>query len=532
MAIETWLPALLGYFIPVGLFLLAWGGMEPQRARRSAAVGALALALATLGYFAVGFAFHLGGAGLMSDRPGLEGLVRLFAGEAELEWGLIGLAGFFLAGEAATPEAMALFVTYLPLVTMAVLFPVLSVSGRARLWQVALGGLVMAAVLFPVVACWAWGGGWLANLGIILERGHGYVDHAGSGVVYLLGGMVALGALVGLGQRLPRGEPGEPEEMPPAHFPLLANLGALLFGLGWMGWSLSVPFHVAGAELSLTHIVVNGLLAEAGAILVSQTYCWIAVGRADALMAARGAAAGFVAISAGAPFVPPWAALVIGAVAGLLLPPGVYLVERVLRLPDETAAVALGIVGGLWGSLAVALFADGRWGQGWNGVGPEEYHTVVGQGVTGFLPAEGFIGDGPGQLVDQLAGMGVICLLAFLVGWLLFLVLNLPYRPRKERKPRVKKAEEEGKNGEGKNEEKENEERKEEIVVGDVLEPEVEEEEEKKNEKKEEMIVGDVLEPEEEEVEAETGEEEDGGAGISSKIGEVVARWGEFLRRE
>ncbi len=505
MAIDTWLPALLGYFIPVGLFLLAWGGMEPQRARRAAAVGALALALATLGYFAVGFAFHLGGAGLMSDQSGLEGLVRLFAGEAELEWGLIGLAGFFLAGEAATPEALALFVTYLPLVTVVVLFPVLSVSGRARLWQVALGGLVMAAVLFPVVACWAWGGGWLANLGVILERGHGYVDHAGSGVVYLLGGMAALGALVGLGQRLPRGEPGQPEEMPPAHFPLLANLGALLFGLGWMGWSLSVPFHTAGAELSLTHIVVNGLLAGAGAILVSQAYCWIAVGHADALMAARGAVVGFVAISAGAPFVPPWAALVIGAVAGLLLPPGVYLVERVLRLPDETAAVALGIVGGLWGSLAVAIFANGRWGQGWNGVGAEEYHTVAGQGVTGFLPAAGFIGDGPGQLVDQLAGMGVICLLAFLVGWLVFLALNLPYRPRKERKPKVEKT--------------------------PVPEPEPEAESqdrEPEQEEQEEMAAGNVPEPEAEGKKSE----EDKGAGISSKISEVVARWGELLHRE
>jgi len=441
MAIETWFPALLSYLIPLGLFLLAWGGMEPQRARRSATVGALALALAALGYFTVGFAFHLGGAGLMSDQPGLEGLVRIFAGEGELVWGMIGLAGFFLADEAATPEALVLFVTYLPLVATAVLLPVLSVSGRARGWQVAVGGLVVAAVLFPLAACWVWGGGWLAHLGVTLERGHGFVDHAGSVVVYLLGGMAALGALVGLGQRLPPGEPGQPEEMPPAHFPLLANLGALLFGLGWLGWSLSLPFHVAGAELSLPLIATNGLLAGAGAILVSQAYCWIAVGHADPLMAARGTAAGFVAVSAGAPFMPSWAALVTGALAGLLLPLGVYLVERVLRLPDGTAAVPLGIVGGLWGGLVVPIFADGCWGQGWNGIGLQEYHTVIGQGVTGFFPVEGFIGDGPGQLVAQLAGIGAVGLLAFLVGWLLFLGLNLPYRPRKEREPKVGAAE-------------------------------------------------------------------------------------------
>ena len=436
MAIETWLPALLGYLIPVGVFLLAWGGMEPRRARRSATVGALALALAAVGYFTVGFAFHLGGAGLMSDQPGLKGLVRLFAGGGELDWGLIGLSGFLLADEASTPEALALFVTYLPLVATAVLLPVLSVSGRARGWQVAIGGVVMAAVLFPVAACWVWGGGWLAHLGITLERGHGFVDHSGSGVVYLLGGMAALGALVGLGQRLPAGDPGQPEEMPPAHFPLLANLGALLLGLGWLGWSLSIPFHVVGADLNLPRVAVNGLLAGAGAILASQIYCWITVGRSDALMAARGAAVGFVAISAGAPFLPPGAALMTGALAGLLLPLGVYVVERVLRLPDGTATVALGTVGGLWGLLAVALFADGRWGQGWNGVGVEQYHAVVGQGVTGFLPAQGFAGDGAGQLIAQLAGIGAIALLSFLIGWLAFLGLNLPYRPRRERAPK------------------------------------------------------------------------------------------------
>lgn len=218
--------------------------------------------------------------------------------------------------------------------------------------------------------------------------------------------------------------------MPPAHFPLLANLGALLFGLGWLGWSVSTPFHVAGTDLNAPRIAVNGLLAGAGAILVSQTYCWFTTGQVDALMSARGTAAGFVAVSAGAPFVPPWGALVIGAVAGLLLPLGVYVVEGVLRLPDATATVALGSTAGTWGLLAVAVFADGRWGQGWNGIGTTEYHTVLGQGVTGFIPAAGFLGDGRGQMVAQLAGLGGIALLGLLVSWTIFFALSLPRRRR------------------------------------------------------------------------------------------------------
>jgi ammonia channel protein AmtB len=172
------------------------------------------------------------------------------------------------------------------------------------------------------------------------------------------------------------------------------------------------------------------------------------VGHADALMSARGMAAGFVAIAASAPFVPPWAALAIGAVAGLLLPLGVYLVERVLRLPDGTATVALGITAGIVGLLAVALFADGLWGQNWNGVGEGEYRTVAGQGVTGWIPApdSGFVDDFQGQLIAQLVGIGAIGLPAFLISWLMFLALNLPYRPRKERarKERAPEAEKGG----------------------------------------------------------------------------------------
>ncbi len=436
MATEIWLPALLGYLIPIGVFLLAWGGMEPNRARRAAAVGALALSLAAIGYFAVGFAFHLGGAQVVVNQPAYEGLNALYAVGENEEWGLIGLTGFFLTGgDPLTPEAMALFVDYLPLVATAVLLVVLSVHEQARGWQAAAGGLVIAAVLFPIVACWAWGGGWLATIGQAISQPpndpqHGFVDYAGSGVVYLLGGLASLGALVGLKKRLPPGKPDEPAEMPPAHFPLLANLGAMLFGLGLLSWSLSTPFHVAGATLNLPRIAVNIVLAGAGATFVTQVYSWFAIGRANALMAARGMAAGFIAIAAGAPFIPQWWALFVGAAVGLLLPLGVHFVEHVLRLPDATATIALGLTAGLIGLLVVPIFADGLWGQGWNGVGPQEYRTEALMGVTGFLPAEKFDssnGDGPGQLLAQLAGIGGISVLSFFTGWFTFTLLNLPY---------------------------------------------------------------------------------------------------------
>jgi Amt family ammonium transporter len=338
------------------------------------------------------------------------------------------LRGFFLTGGAASDEAGALFVGYLPMAAAAVLLVVLGAGGRARGWQVTLGGLATATVIFPLVACWAWGGGWLARLGSTAGRGHGFVDHAGSGVVFVLGGLAALGALLATGVRRPRVEPGQTDELPPAHFPLLANLGALLIGLGLLGWSAGRPFHAAGADLSASRAAINVLLAGAGAILAVQTYCWLTVGHADALMSARGAAAGFVAIAAGAPFVPPWAALVTGALAGALLPLAVYLAERVLRPFGGGAVVALCVSAGLLGLLVVPLFADGLWGQGWNGV-PGDYRGEVDQGVTGFLPAARLAnGDGPAQLIAQVAGAVAIGLIALGGGWLAFWLLNVPYR--------------------------------------------------------------------------------------------------------
>ena len=209
-------------------------------------------------------------------------------------------------------------------------------------------------------------------------------------------------------------------------------MGALLVAVGWLGWSLATPFHSASAQIDPGRVAVNGLLAAAAATLACLAYCWLTLRRGDPLMLGRGAVVGLVAISAGAPFVPPWAAAAIGGVAGLLLPLGVYLADRVLRLADAAATAAIGSLGGLWGLLAVGLFADGRWGQGWNGV-PDTYRHVPGQGVTGFLAAPGFLGDGPGQSIAQLAGLACIALLGFMGGWLLIRLLGPRTRSRETR---------------------------------------------------------------------------------------------------
>ena len=416
---------LWGYLIPIGILLLTWGGLPPHKARRITPLAALALALAVLGYWLVGYAFHLGGAHFVNlDDPTLAGLDALYAND--LKWGLVGMTGFALLGDEVTPTALSLVLAYLPLISSAVLLLVLALA-EARRWLVIVAGALAGAVVVPVAACWAWGSGWLAHLGETLSLGHGFADFGGSGLLLWLPAMMATGILL----CQPRRSVEEPLAPPPAYFPLLANLGALLLGLGWVGWSLSGPFHTYGATLDWNRAALSVFLGMAGAVLTSQLYAWLVTGDIEPLMAARGMAAGWGAALAGAVFLPPWAALIVGLIAGLLFPLVLYGVEVGLRLKDAAAAVALGGVGGFWGLLSVGLLADGRWGQGWNGSGAE-----TSLGVTGL-----FTGGGSGQLLAQLVGLLALGLWGLLWGALLGGISRLTL-PRARQTPAAELAEE------------------------------------------------------------------------------------------
>ena len=371
---------LWGYGIPIGLLLLTWGGLPPHKARRITPLVALAVALAVIGYWAVGFAFHLGGAhALYPEEAALRGLNRLLAPSGP-GWGLVGLAGFFLAGELVTPDVLALFLAYLPVVTSAVLLVILALAD-ARRWVMVTAGALTGTVVFPIAACWVWGSGWLARLGQTLELPPGFVDFGGSALMLWLPATMAMGVLLWLPRRAEEGV-GTP---PPAYFPLLANVGVLVMGVAWMGWALSGPFHVAGATWDWNRAAVSALLGMAGSVLTSQLYAWLTTGEPGALLAARGIAAGWAAVLAGAPFLPPWAALVVGMLAGLASPLLLYVLDARARLADAAGTLALGLSGGMWGIISVALFADGRGGQGWNDSAGGVTGLIFGGGVTPLL---------------------------------------------------------------------------------------------------------------------------------------------------
>ncbi len=397
---------LWGYLIPVGVLLLTWGGLSPRRARRVTPLVALALALAILGYWLTGYAFHLGGAhALNPDDPALAGLDRIWSPLDRVQglgWGFIGLEGFALAGEEITPTALSLFLAYLPIMVTAVLLVVLALA-ETRRWLMVVSGALAGALVGPIAACWVWGGGWLSQLGATLDLGHGFVDFGGSSLMLWLPASTAAGVLL-----LQKRQPSEERPAPPAaYFPLLANLGALLLGIGWSGWALSAPFHTFGATLDWNRAAISAFVGMSGAVVTSQLYAWLVTGEIEPLMAARGLAAGWGAVLSGAAFLPPWGALVVGLIAGLVFPFLLYLVDFVLRWKDSAATIALGLTGGLWGLLSTALLADGRWGAGWNGVGAET------AGVAGVIDGNAT------QFSAQLLGLLAVGLWGLLWGLLL-----------------------------------------------------------------------------------------------------------------
>ena len=205
--------------------------------------------------------------------------------------------------------------------------------------------------------------------------------------------------------------------MPPVHLPLLAVLGCGLLLAGGLAWTISNPL-LALSESDLPRLALNTVLAAAAGAFLPLLYTWFVAGRTDSLMAARGLAAGSVAIAAGAPFMAPWAALALGAGVGLIAVLVVFVVDHLLRWDDSTAALTVhGLAGGI-GLLAVGVFADGRTGAGWNRVGADAYLGVAGQGVTGLFAAPGFQPDWPGQIQAQLVGLAALALLGFFGAWL------------------------------------------------------------------------------------------------------------------
>ena len=178
----------------------------------------------------------------------------------------------------------------------------------------------------------------------------GAQDYAGSGVVHAVGGFVALAGAFVVGPRLGKFVGGRAQELP-AHSTPFVVVGTFILFFGWFGFNINT-----GGSIGLN--AVNTLLAGATGAVVALYITLIAKGKADILMACNGALAGLVGITAPVAFVDPWAAVVIGAIAAPIMYGSVKFIENVLKVDDPVGAISVHGVTGLWGLLAVAIFAN------------------------------------------------------------------------------------------------------------------------------------------------------------------------------
>jgi ammonium transporter, Amt family len=269
-----------------------------------------------------------------------------------------------------------------------------SVNERTKYGAFIVFSAVLTAVIYPVVGHWIWGGGFLAQMG--------FFDFAGSSVVHSVGGWAALAGIVVIGPRLGRyDEKGRPTPVPGHHMGYVF-LGGLVLWLGWFGFNPGSTMAADGEAIARIAVTTN-LAASAGAI-VATLYAWQRLGKPDFSLTVNGCLGGLVAITAPCAFVTPGAAVIIGAIAGVLVIEAVLMFDR-LKLDDPVGATSVHLVNGVFGTIAVGLF-----------------------GVKGLggLPNGGvFTGGGVTQLAVQLKGVVAVGGFTFFMACAVWYVIKL-----------------------------------------------------------------------------------------------------------
>lgn len=396
-------------FMQAGFAMVEAGLTRAKNVAHTMAMNFMIYPLGMLGFYVCGFAFMFGGLGPIATLGGIDVLNQEFSitllGKS---FGLFGMKGFFLGGQAYDCAIFALFLFQMVFMDTTATIPTGSMAERWKYSSFFVYGLFVGTIIYPIYGNWVWGGGWLAMLGKNFGLGHGHVDFAGSSVVHMTGGVLAyVGAKI-LGPRIGKfNRDGSPNAIPGHNIPM-AIIGTFILAFGWFGFNPGST--LAGTDLRIAVVAVNTMLASMTGALVATLWMWLVrTKKPDPSMMCNGMLAGLVAITAPCAFVNSMSACIIGIVSGVLVVEAVYFIESVLKIDDPVGAVAVHGVNGAWGILATGLFADGAYGDGWNGVAG----TVKGL----------FYGDG-GQFVASCIGIAANIIYVGIIGWIVFTVID------------------------------------------------------------------------------------------------------------
>jgi ammonium transporter, Amt family len=363
----TLITGFLVMFMQAGFAMVETGFTRKKNVAHTMAMNFLVYALGIFGFWVCGFSFMFGGVGPLAALGGTPGLshevtVHLFGKDL----GLIGSAGYFLNSSVYDVGVFSLFLFQMVFMDTTATIPTGSMAERWKFKSFIVFGLFISMFVYPIFGNWVWGGGWLATLGSNFGIGHGHVDFAGSSVVHMVGGIAALAGAIVIGPRIGKyGADGRVNTLTAHNIPM-AIIGTFILAFGWFGFNPGST--LAGTDLRISVVAVNTMLASASGALAAMLYMWGRFGKPDPGMMANGMLAGLVAITAPCAFVNAPSAILIGAISGVLVIVAAHFVERKLKIDDPVGAFAVHGVNGFWGILSLGLFADGSYGDGWNGV--------------------------------------------------------------------------------------------------------------------------------------------------------------------
>ena len=265
--------------------------------------------------------------------------------------------------------------------------------------------LVISLVIYPISGHWIWGGGFLSKIG--------FIDYAGSTAVHSVGGWAALMGAVVLGPRMGKYNRDGSTNAIPGHNIMMATLGVFILWFCWFGFNPGSSLEAAGY---IGHIAMTTNLSACAGALVAMFLTWKKYGKPDVAMTLNGSLAGLVAITAGCHIVSLYGAIAIGAVGGILVVYGCEILDQKLHVDDPVGAVGVHCLNGVWGTLAVGLFAC---------------NTPASEGTLGL-----FFGGGTALLITQLIGVIIVavwvCSMSFIMFTLIKKTVGLRVTPQEE----------------------------------------------------------------------------------------------------
>lgn len=267
-----------------------------------------------------------------------------------------------------------------------------AMAERTEFKSYLLYSLIISAVIYPVSGHWVWGGGWLSQLSTP------FVDFAGSTVVHMVGGVIALTGALALGPRLGKYN-GKKVNAIPGHNLVLGALGVFILWIGWFGFNPGSQLAASGSAnaTAISHIFITTNMAGAAGALAGLAISWIRWGKPSLSFALNGALAGLVGVTAGCAAVSATGAILIGLISGTVLVYAVTYIDNVLKIDDPVGAVSVHGICGALGTIMVGLFSES----------------------TGL-----FYGHGTAQLVTQLIGVASVAAWAGITGFILFKILK------------------------------------------------------------------------------------------------------------